>query len=214
MALKKFNEALNLSRKISDKKLKLSIYYELGICYKRIKNYSKSMEMFESAKQLAVEKKIRTHVLYELGRVALLVGDFNKALAQFNAGAQISGKDDELFKTAIVTTQKERLLYTLYNRAIPLLQQKKYQQAVDLFLKINKIEPNYKDTNIKLIEAQNQLYKKSDVSLTRSSDTLLEAARKPDRSGWVIVPVLAPRKATIVLLYIRREHGFYICCAT
>ena len=72
-ALKSFNEALNLIREEKDKRLRVSIYYELGICYKRIDNYPKSIEMLENAKMLVKDKKIRVHILYELGRIAFLV---------------------------------------------------------------------------------------------------------------------------------------------
>jgi len=170
------NKALNLCGKKTDKQLRFSICYELGICYKRTKYYSKSIEMFENAKQLAKDKKIRGHVLYELGRVALLVEDFDKALAQFNEGFQISEDNKELFQTVIEMTQREKLLTTLYNEGMTFLQQRKYNQAVEVLSEVYELEPNYKDTNIRLIEAQNQMHKESDLASTQNVDKHLKEA--------------------------------------
>ena len=175
-ALKALNEALNLCGEETDEALRLSIFYELGICYKRIENYSKSVDMLESAKKLARDEQIRIHILYELGRVALLVKDFDKALAQFNEGIQIDGKNETLFREAIEKARKEKLLNSLYNEGMTLLQQRKYHQAFEVFSKINELEPNYQDTNIKLVEAQNQIQNKSDLTSGKSAEELLKEA--------------------------------------
>ncbi|MDZ7262228.1 MAG: tetratricopeptide repeat protein [candidate division KSB1 bacterium] len=169
-ALQLLNKALTLCGEETDKKLRLSIYYELGVCYKRVNNFPQSIEMFEKAKMLANDKKIRAHILYELGRVALLIEDFDKALAQFNEGLQISDKNKDLFQTAIEMTQKEKLLSSLYNKGMTLLQQKNYGQAIEALSKVKELDPNYKDTNLRLFEAQNQLQDRSDVA---SVDDLL-----------------------------------------
>jgi tetratricopeptide (TPR) repeat protein len=149
--LEAFNTALELSQQKNADKLKLSILYELGICHKRLENYSKALATLEDAKKLAKDEKIRSSILFELGRISLQLNSFDQAIKYFEEGALESKKSKEQFQTAIAHAQKEKQLSTLYSQAVDLLAKKNFQPALETFSKVIELDPNYKDSNIKLV---------------------------------------------------------------
>jgi len=174
-ALTAFEKALNLGLKKKDERLNLSIFYELGICHKRLQNYYIAIEMLKNARKLAREEKIRVPILYELGRISMVIEKFDQALTFFNEGLELGEKNRELFQTAIEQASKEKLLDSLYVKGLSLLQEKDYAAATETFSKLNQIDQNYKDANIKLVELQNRKSDEPDVASGVKADELMQA---------------------------------------
>ncbi|MBN2089809.1 tetratricopeptide repeat protein [candidate division KSB1 bacterium] len=155
-ALDAFKKALDLSQSKSDDKLKLTILYELGICYKKLEKHSEALKMLDEAKKLAKDEKIRSSILFEAGRISIQLEAFDQAIKYFEEGTLVSKNNKEQFEIAIAHAQKEKQVHTFYHQGLDLLGKKSYQPAIEAFSKVVELDPNYKDANIRLVELQHQ----------------------------------------------------------
>lgn len=165
-AIDSYNRALEIPKKDEDPELKVSMYYELGICYKRLNDFPKSSAALENALNLAEDKKIRSYIYYELGRNAVETEDFEKAFVLYNEGMQLGDENTNLFQNAIEDAKNKGLLKSNYQKGLKFLDDKDYESAIQAFSQVVEIDKEYKDVNLKLAEAKNGLSSQPDSGRT------------------------------------------------
>ena len=153
-AEKAFQQALLSNPAKINSKDKLRITYELGITLKKLNRYNDAITTLESAKNLARQKEIRAAVLYELGRTKLLIGNFDGALAEFSEGLMLNSSRQDAFESAVQNARMLRDIENDYVAGSNYLNNGQYDEAINVFTKIVRTSPNYKDALQKLADAQ------------------------------------------------------------
>jgi superkiller protein 3 len=181
-AEKAFRNALSINPDKLNDEDKLRINYELAITLKRLNRNPEAMKTLEVAKNLARQTEIRAAVLYELGRTKLLAGDLDGALAEFNEGLQLNSSKQDAFESAIENARTLRELEANYVKGMRYLNNGQYDEAIDALTSVVNTNPNYKDSNQKLTEAQQMKDRKTKVD--NLSDIYARGIGYMQRNDW------------------------------
>ncbi len=160
-----FNAALRASPDNVDNSVKLDIIYELGMTYIKLRKHNYAKEALQYALNIAKNGETRCNILYELSKIYLTFEEFDKAISSLEEGIKLNPKNLASFKTAIDNVRRLKQLNINYKDGITSFQQGFYSEAVEAFVKVVKIDPNFKDAADKLYQSQ--------IRLSRLNDRLM-----------------------------------------
>ncbi|MFQ5822674.1 MAG: tetratricopeptide repeat protein [bacterium] len=144
---------------------KTRILYELGTIYSSLGKIEEARDALLGAKGLTDDKTLRARLCYELGQIYIKEGKFDKALLELNECEALLPQSATMIERAITIAHEKKSINDKYNTAISMLISERFEEAIKLFNEVIKLDPNFKQAQQKLQEAeialnQNNRYKK------------------------------------------------------
>ncbi len=176
-----FNKAYFKNPYALNNELKTNLLFELGKLYANGGKIEKARAALLGAKELS-ENKNRGRICYELGQVYLKNGQIEKAVDEFYEGKRLLPQNAKLFVDLISLAESKKTLTEKYKQCNSLLISERYNEAIDLLNEIIQIDPEFKDVQQKLNDAQSAL---KQTNLIKKLMNLHNLARQMDNSGKV-----------------------------
>ncbi len=162
------------------KEIKLRILFEMGIVKSNLGKTIEAMDSLKGAKALAGNNNaLKSRIQYELGLVYIRNGDYQLALKELREGRDIIPQNADLFNKAITEAESNKGILKAYNSGLSLLNNSKYQQAIQQFEQVIRQNANFKDVQVKLTKAKkNQTNSKTNNRINAIYQQALTAEQK------------------------------------
>lgn len=135
--------------------IKARILFEMGVIKSNLGKTLEAVDSFKGAKALAGNNNaLKGRIQYELGLVYIRNGDYRLALKELREGRDIIPQSSDLFNKAIAEAESNKNILKTYNNGLTLLNNSKYQQAIQEFEQVIRQNAHFKNVQAKLVEAK------------------------------------------------------------
>jgi len=133
--------------------IKTRILFELSGIYQQLNKTEKAKEALLGAKGLTSAASAKGRICYDLGQIYLKESNITNALIELREGKSLLPQSAKLFDDAIQLAESKKNLDDKYIESLGLMRAERYDDAIRLLKEIIQVDPKFKDSANKIVEA-------------------------------------------------------------